>query len=318
MSCVTDVANLVHNRANTLEEFKGAIEGIRSYIVTRNGGNSFSKKLADQKWRDEQIGDLFSKVQSGKRFFELTDHPLLRKLVKRKGKNEDKLAYIREHIVPCYLDSIKAEPHEKLVEWVSSLNAAFIDPANLQHQMAISNSLPPEFAERLLKGKQTISMGVWKLANDRFFSQNDILVIVALINKGLGEIRSVAPSYFAVLAYESKCITADAKQALMLSLQGVPYNIHQLADKDTCEAISAITDEFREVCLKNWLDAGSIPLIAKAIDEMNIPVKSQIRAYYAFQYLRLIHSNAPYQSQFYESTVFGLQKLSQDPRIVKP
>ncbi len=318
MSCVTEVATLVHNRANTLDEFKGAIEGIRSYIVTRNGGNSFSKKLADQKWRDEQIGDLFSKVQSGKRFFELTDHPLLRKLVKRKGKNEDKLAYIREHIVPCFLDSIKAEPHEKIVEWLSSLNAAYIDPANLQHQMVIANSLPPEFADRLLKGKQTISMGVWNLANDRIFSQNDILVIVALINKGLGVIRSIAPSYFAVLAYERKCITVDAKEALILSLQGAPFNISQLADKDTCEAISAITDEFREICSKDWLGADSIPLIAKAIDEMSMPLKSQRREYFAFQYLRLIHSNAPYQSQFYESTVFGLQKLSQDPRIVKP
>lgn len=315
MACVTDVATLIHNRARTREELGRAIEGIRSYVTTRNDGVSFSKKLADLTWRDAQINDLFLKMQSGTPFFELTDHPLLRKLVKRRSKNDDNLAYIRQHIVPCFLDSIKAEPHERTVDWLTSLHGAFIDPANLQHQRAIGSELPPLYAERLLNSKKTISLDLWKLVTDGLFKRDDILFLIELIHRGEGEMRRLSPDYFSVLCYRRSFKTDAEKEALILSIQGAPYPLDQLVDRSKLEAI---TEEFREACLKKRVDSEMILPIAKAIGELNEPNKSQYLSFFAFRYLRLINDNAPYQSKFYESTVFGLKKLSEDPKLNQP
>lgn len=315
MGCATQVGTLIRG-VRTLEEFRGAVEGVRSYVLERNRGEGFSRKLADNVWRERQIVEIFEKIKAGRGFDELVDEPLFKKLVKCKGKNSKHYDYILGTIAPAYLEVLKIEKNSKRVEWVAKLNAAFIDSANLDHQRAIMDKLPKEVADRLITSKKVIGGEVWKKLDEKYFTQSDVHAIIDGFSNLYSGIRKTAPNYFSIKAFINS-FNKQEREALILHMQGGAFKLDQVVDARAKDAIEWLAEEFREATRELWLSEHDLPAIAIAVGETAMPTKEQWIDYFTYQYLTLIRRNKGFEAPFLESSSFGLRKLAEDPRVIK-
>lgn len=313
MSCALEVGRLARFDVKNYEGFASDVESLSKYVIERNSAN-VSAELTDADWREKQTHDLFEKMQSGARFSDLVlNHPLLQRLVERKGKNETNLTFIRDHIVPSFLNMALPVQDDNLTRWAIELNGACISPSNLEEQIQMLEKLPPEYATRLLEGKKTISMGLWKLALKGEFNHFDLLTIVNIIKEGLKS--HTAAAYFSVCAMEAKITDEASKCALVYKLEGNPNPAQEFVAGSKLEVINELAELYHQYRGKNFIVRE---IIAPIIDGIGAkPSKDQLLRYFAFRYLVLINSNQPYQNIFFESTVLGLIKLSEDPKIKK-
>lgn len=306
-----EVGRLARFECKSYKEFADDVDALSKYVIERNGENA-TAELKDANWREQQTHDLFNRMQAGRRFSELvTSHPLLQNMVYRGAKNEANLDFIRTHVIPSFLKMVDPAANENLARWSTELHAACVSPAYLEEQIKLLKLLPAAYAMRLLEGKKTISMDVWKLALKGEFTQLDILSIVACIREN----RFNPESYFAVRAMQLSLTDENSKRALIYKLEGNPNPVSEFVQGEKLEAIEELANAYHVYFSKHYITRNVIEPIIQGIGDK--PTKEQLIQYFAFRYLVLIHDNKEHLDVFRESTLIGLTKLSEDPKVKK-
>lgn len=149
------------NQSLSPSELNHAANTLYDYVDQKSEGRLLSKKIRQDKLRYPMIERLFQKYTHGALSSELCQTGFMRRIVKHDRSNQAYLKFIEEQIVPVQISNLPGS--EKLAQdatvrlWLRDLNATICDPAALEEQKQIYDSIPePKYRELLSIGRAAI------------------------------------------------------------------------------------------------------------------------------------------------------------------